>query len=216
MTEKSIDRDKLRQAMRKMDDDMIYFLLDDAIDLLTDSKLAKLVGNYIDLENLGPDGDERSPLDDVKAFHKVSLEGGYYEEIDVHSKNFIQNSRGTQAWIADCKRLLDRLVAMSLKNGSPDIAAAFDLIFELLERIDEGNDDIVFFADVGGSRQVYVNWEKVFPGYFKSLTLAAEPGYYAERVVELVDLYQKRDREKYLATARRVATAAQKKALRGA
>ena len=215
MSGKSIDRDKLRQVMRKMDDDMIYFLLDDAIDLLSDTKLTKLVGNYLDLTNLRMDGDERSPIEEVKTFHKVSLEGGYYEEIDVHSKNFIQNSRGTQAWISDCTRLLDRLVAMSHKKGSPEIAAAFDLIFELLEKIDEGN-DIVFFADEGGSWRVYVNWEKVFPGYFKSLTVAAESGYYAERVVELVDLYQKRDREKYLATARRVATAVQKKALRGA
>ncbi len=215
MSGKSIDRDKLRQVMRKMDDDMIYFLLDDAIDLLSDTKLTKLVGNYLDLTNLRMDGDERSPIEDVKTFHKVSLEGGYYEEIDVHTKTFIQHSRSTRAWIADCTRLLDRLVEMSSKVNSTEVAAAFDLIFGLLERIDEG-EKIIFFADVGGSRQVYVNWEKVFPAYFKSLALDAEPETYAERVVELVELYQKRDREKYLTTARRVATTDQKKALRGA
>ena len=212
MSGKSIDRYKLRQLMRKMDDDMIYFLLDDAIDLLPDTELTKLVGNYLDLTNLWPDDDERSPIDDVKTFHKASLKGGYYEEIDVHSKTFILHSRSTQAWIADCERLLDRLVAMSLEKGSPEITAAFDLIFDLLERIDEG-ERIIFFADEGGSWRVHVNWEKVFPAYFKTLALDAEPETYAERVVELVDLYGKRDREKYLASARHAATVDQKKAL---
>jgi hypothetical protein len=41
---------------------------------------------------------------------------------------------------------------------------AFDIIFELLDHIDDVNRDILFFADEGGSWALGIEWEKVLPG----------------------------------------------------
>jgi hypothetical protein len=37
----AIDRDKLRAAIRQLDDEYVFYMLDDAIDLLQPAKLAK-------------------------------------------------------------------------------------------------------------------------------------------------------------------------------
>ncbi|MGH9893875.1 MAG: hypothetical protein ACREA0_18205 [bacterium] len=46
MPRREIDRDKLRAAIRKLDDEYVFYLLDDAIDLLPQSKVLKLVDQY--------------------------------------------------------------------------------------------------------------------------------------------------------------------------
>ena len=38
-----IDRDKLRAAIRKLGDEYVFYMLDDAIDLLPPAKLHKIV-----------------------------------------------------------------------------------------------------------------------------------------------------------------------------
>ncbi len=146
MPVKEIDRDKLRTAIRKMGDEYSYYLLDDAIDLLPQTKLAKLIKGYFDPEKLRPDGKKQTLINDVKAFRDASLRSEYYESSDVNWKNSTQTSRGTRAWISGCNRLLDRLVAQSIKNMASEIVSAFDVIFGLLDHIDECLDN--------GSREI--------------------------------------------------------------
>ncbi len=100
-----IDRSKLRAAVRKLAKEHVFYMLDDAIDLLPPSKLHKIARKYLDLKRLRPDGEKAtksSLLADVKAFEKASLAGEYYESFNVNSKNFGEQSTGTMAWIAEC------------------------------------------------------------------------------------------------------------------
>jgi hypothetical protein len=60
---------------------------------------------------------------------------------------------------------------------------AFDVIFGLLDRIDECREDIVFFADEAGAWQVGVRCEKVLPPWLKVLSATAEPEEFAQRIV---------------------------------
>ena len=217
MPKREIDRDKLRVAIRKMEDESVRSLLDEAIDLLPQSKLAKLIEHYVDPKELRPDSKRKGALlDDVKTFQKASLRGDYYEDFMVNSKNYMDMSKGTEVWIAECNRLLGRCVDQSAKGDPAETREAFEIIFSLLEHIDACLDDIIFFADEGGSWQVGVEWDKVFPAWFKCLAVTAEPEEYASRVVEMVDEFDDYDREKHLTAAKRIATPAQKKALRGA
>jgi len=210
-----IDRSKLRAAIRKLGDEYVYFMLDKALDLLPDAKLALLVGQYIDLKRLRPDGTTKGDLfGEVAEFARASRAGEFYESFNVNSKNFMEKSNGTRAWISECRRLLEHLVAAaSKKDGATHAVEAFETIFGLLRHIDEARDDIIFFADEGGSWQVGVDWQRVFPAYFASLTKTATPEEYARRVVEVIDEFERHDRDKYLPVARRVATSAQRKAL---
>lgn len=59
---------------------------------------------------------------------------------------------------------------------------------------------------------VGVEWAKVLPALFWCLSRTTEPDEYARRVVEAVDQFAGLDQAKYLSTARRLGTAAQRRA----
>ncbi|MBL7189453.1 MAG: hypothetical protein ISS70_24255 [Phycisphaerae bacterium] len=217
MPAQPIDPDKLRVAIRKMSDTQVYYMLEEAIDLLPQTKLHKLVARFLDPGQLRPDSKTKgSLLKGIKAFQKASLEGRYYEGFNVNSKNHMEMSKGTRAWIAECNRLLDRCVAAVGKQDLTDTQQAFDIIFGLLDRVDECHDDILFFADEGGSWQVGVDWQKVLAAYFTCLSATSEPDEYARRVFKVIEAYDSYSKAKHLATARKNATPPQRKALRKA
>ena len=144
----------------------------------TPAKLHKIAKKYLDLKRLIPDAGRASKaslLTDVKLFEKASLAGEYYQSFDVNSKNCTQESTGTSAWIARSLRLLDRCVANASKGDPMELREAMDILFGLLDRIDECRDDIVFFADEGGAWQVGVDWDRVLPAWFKVLSATAGP-----------------------------------------
>ena len=110
--------------------------------------------------------------------------------------------------------VLRQMLELSGKGHHAEARKAMDLLFELLHQIDNGSDDIIFFADEGGSWQVGVNEEKVLPAYFRSLAAVAEPDEYAARVLEVIEERGSHDREKLLKVARRGANEAQRQALK--
>jgi hypothetical protein len=214
MAGQNIDRDKLRAAVRKMGTEYVFLMLDDAITLLPQGKLRKLIAQYLDPDEFRPDGARKVDLlADVKAFQKASLAGKYYQAFAVNSKNYREKSGGTLAWIADCLRLLERCLVQSKKEDPKTVCQAFETIFSLLTKIDEGNDDILFFADESGSWQVGVDWEDVLPAWFRVLSATAGPSEYAQRITTLLKRHHQYGRMKMLAAARKIATPAQRQAL---
>ena len=211
-----IDRDKLCAEVRKLRSDYVFFMLNDAIELLPPTKLHKVVKKYLDLKRLRPDAEKAtrpSLLTDVKRFEKASLAGEYYESFGVNSKNYTQQSAGTSAWIAEYLRLLDRCVINAKKRDPAEVREAMDILFGLLDHIDKCLDDVIFFADEGGSWQVGVDWAKVLPVWFKVLSATAEPEEYAERITGLLSRHYGYGRDKMLAIAHRAATTHQRRAL---
>ena len=217
MAVKPIDRDKLRVFMRTQDTEAQQMFLDRAIDLLPKTKLAKLVEGFADPRQLRTD--TASPtelLDAVKRFHAASLDGDYYEDFMVDSRNFMSMSQGTEAWIAECHRLLDSCVAASKRagrGGQVETRGAFDLLFDLLRKIDECNDDIIFFADEAGAWQVGVEWDVVLPAWFRCLGATASPDEYAAAVQGAIDEFASYRAVPLLEAAHRAATPEQREAL---
>lgn len=210
----AIDRDKLRAAVRRLGDEYVFYMLDDAIDLLPP---AKLVSGYLDVKQLRPDAPgKKNLLADVRTFDTASRAGKYYESFNVNSKNFMNKSTGTRAFIADCNRLLERCVMQAPKGDAAETREAIEIILGLLRYIDECNDGVIFFADEAGSWQVGVDWAKVLPALFSCLARSTAPEEYARRVVEVVDEFDRHDRGKHMAAARRFANPSQRKALRAA
>jgi hypothetical protein len=91
-----------------MGSDYIFYMLDDAITLLPEAKLRKLIENYLDATELCSDGTQNL-LADAKAFQEASLSGSYYNGAAGHGKNREENPIETLAWIADCRRLFETL-----------------------------------------------------------------------------------------------------------
>jgi hypothetical protein len=97
----------------------VFYILHDAMALLPESTLCKLIRPYIKLDELRPDdAAEESLLAEVQDFRRASLAHEYYESFDVNWKNSDKLSLGTVAWIAEC-RPRPCLVA------SPTIQSAF-------------------------------------------------------------------------------------------
>ena len=94
-----------------------------------------------------------------------------------------------------------------------EVREAMDILIGLLGHIDECNDDVVFFADEGGSWQVGVDWARVLPVWFKVLSATAGPEEFAGRITALLSNHYCYGRDKMLAIARRTATPDQRKAL---
>ena len=115
--------------------------------------------------------------------------------------------------IAEIRRLLDRCVINAKTSNPAEVREAMDMLFGLLDHIDKCLDDVIFFADEGGSWQVGVDWAKVLPVWFKVLSATAEPEEYAERITALLSCHYSYGRDKMLAIARRTATTHQRKAL---
>ena len=217
MATRQIDPEKIRVFIRSLRKDDLLLLLDRAIGLVPRTKLPKLVDGLADPGQFEPEGSTgKDLLETVRRFQEASERGDYYEGFDVNSKNFMEMSRGTETWIAECERLFARCAEQVSRGRHAEMREAFEILFGLLRRIDEGTDDILFFADEGGSWLVVVAWEKVLPAWFESLVPATNPEEYAEAVVGVIDEFDDSHRNKHLREARRVASPAQKKALRGA
>jgi hypothetical protein len=104
-------------------------------------------------------------------------------------------------------------VAQGKKEDPATICQSFEIIFSLLGKIDECTDDILFFADEGGSWQVGVDWETVLPAWFRVLSATAGPSEYAQSITTLLKRHYEYGRVKMLAAARRIATPTQRQAL---
>ena len=161
----AIDREKLRVALRRMGQESLCYFLDDALDLLSPAQLRAVAKNHVDLKSVRPEPKTkgRNPLDEVQAFERASLAREFHESFNVNSKNYMEKSNGTRTWIAECRRLLDRCVASAKVVDPTDVREAFEIIFSLLDRLDSGDDEVIFFADEAGAWQVGVEWEKVLP-----------------------------------------------------
>ena len=76
------------------------------------------------------------------------------------------------------------LCTVAAKRGNKnEIRRAMEICFGLLHHIDEGLDDVIFFADEGGWWQIGVDRDKVLAAYFLCLSATAPPGEYADRLI---------------------------------
>jgi hypothetical protein len=150
----------------------------------------------------------------VRKFHDASLRGEYYESFGVNSKNFMEKSGGTEAFIAEFGRLIGKCVRASAKGPHAPVREAFDLLLALLRRIDDDPDSVVFFADEAGSWQVGVDWREALPAYFCCLADGASGDDFAREVDRAITDFADYERPRHLTAARRVANPEQKAALR--
>jgi hypothetical protein len=209
-----LDREKLRTAIRKMGDDYIFYMLDDAITLLPEAKLRNLVEYYLDATAFCADGTrKRNLLADARSFQKASLSGSYYNGSAGRGKNREEDPIETLSWIAECRRLLDRCAKQTPKRNAAEVCQAFEIVFGLLDHIDEGHDDVISFADEGGSCQMGFDWEKVLPAWFRVLSATVDPADYAHRIGAFLNRHCAFGRTRMLAVARNTATPAQRQAL---
>ena len=210
-----VDIEKLRVALRRMSRGNLLSLANRAIELVPRARLGALVAGMVRLDLLTEGkGAAVSLVDEVRTFHDACLRRDYYESFDVNSKNYIDTSKGTDAFMAEFDRLIEKCIRASAKGRSSAVLEAFELLFALLRRLDRDPDSVVFFADEGGSWQVGVDWRAALPAYFRCLADGTPAEDFVREVDRAIRDFAHYDQPKHLAAARRVANAEQRVALR--
>lgn len=78
-----IDRDKLRAEVRKLGNERIFYLLDDAIGLLPPARLQKLVRRYIAPERMFRASEGGSPMHTVTKIPLLEVFNRLLEPVDL-------------------------------------------------------------------------------------------------------------------------------------
>lgn len=213
----TVDLQKLRHSLAQMTRGQLLIVAQRACAHVPVEGLPALLGDLVELklvEDLatGP----LSTLEEVVWFRTESLGGRYYEGFDVNSRNCNEQSKGTDAFIAEFDRLATRCVVEAEAESEPcqRVAQAFEGLFDVLRAIDMGNDDVLFFADDGGSWSVGVNWRQVLPAYFSCLARGASAAAYADRVDRVISDFAGYDSDRYLVAAWKLASDEQRAMLR--
>lgn len=119
-------------------------------------------------------------------------------------------SMGTIAWLTKFNRLMESS-ASKAKAGDPSVfRKCMEILFNLLDTLDSGDTEIVFFADEGGSWQVGVDWSEILPVWFRVLSATAEPEVYSHGVLNRITRHQNYRRAELLGIALSVATPSQR------
>jgi hypothetical protein len=214
MTSRITNLEMLRRELQGMSRGDLLIIAERAIELVPGATLKALVGDYVRVDGVSEaSATPSSLLDEVRKLHVDSLAGRYFEDFAVNSRNCTQYSRGTDAFIAEFKRLLRGCISAA-DSGQYEVARqAFELLFGLLRHIDEGHDDVIFFADEGGSWQLGVDWRSVFAAYFRCLAETATAADFATTVDQTIAGFAEHDRPQHLRTAQALASAAQRATL---
>ena len=210
------DWEQVSRSLKRLNKDALIEMLGLAYEVLPRTRIIEVFGEYVDFEALAAKPRKsisaKRLLEIVQQFHKDSLKERYRQDFNVNSKNYREMSEGTRGWIKETNKLFDQCVQVAEKGHHRQAREAMDLLFDLLRRIDDG-EDFIFFADEAGSWQVGVEYEEIFPAYFAALAATANATDYATRVLELVNKYQTYHRDKHLRSARRAASPEQRAAL---
>ncbi len=235
MTQHQFDSKGLRAELRALPRGPLLLIAERAIELVSHDQLAALLGDIIQVNAYATATDTNSVdaapngmallLDEVRSFQYAAMDGEFYEHVEINNKGRREQSAGTDAFIAEFDRLMRksvRAMAVGTEPGLRDglghgLRDCFELLFALLRHIDEGNDDVLFFADDGSSLDVGVNWRVVLPAYFACLARAeaSSPEAFARAVDETIEEFAEHDRLRYVDAARAVANDAQRVAMMG-
>jgi len=169
---KHVNHDKVWEVIRTVQREGLLLLLSRAVKYVPVSELEAVFGQHAHPNQVGDvEQHETTPLlEEVREFVEAALRGEFYEEYFVNSQNCMDQSGKTQEFEARLDLLFDRLVAETDSTDPTEVCTAFELILSLLREIDKCERDIVFFADEGGTWQFSIDWKRVLPPYFRSLS----------------------------------------------
>ena len=215
MSGSELDRQQIRRAIRQMGNEYVFYLLDDAISLLSQAQLRQLIAPYANPDQfIEHEAPQKDLLAKVLAFQKTSLAGEYYEETPIPARNCEENSWRTLCWIADFRRLLGRCAAESSSASAADVCRTFEILFGLLNSLDDGTGEGIFFTEEGGSWMVGVDWENVLPAWFRVLAATVAPAEYAPRVEAIIRRHCPSEQAEMLVLARSVEMSVQQRPAR--
>ena len=91
--------EKLRTALRAMPRGDLPVIAERALELVPEVSLTSLLGDFVRVYGVENASLRPAPLlEEVQKFHADSLAGRYYQDFAVNSRNFMETSKGTDAF----------------------------------------------------------------------------------------------------------------------
>lgn len=208
-----IDYTAVRAELRNLSRGSLLVIAERAAELIPAEQLSVLLGEIANIEAsaLFP---VAALISDTRQFVNAAMAGHYYEAVEINNRGRQEQSGGTDVFVAEFDRLVRRCAIAPEQGQFAATWKSVELLLDLLRYIDEGNDNVLFFADDGGSLTGSINWHSLLPAYFKCLTAILPPVEFARTVVSTIDEFVRYDREHHLAAAHVVANDAQRVTLR--
>src|SRR5262249_50211662 len=115
------DLDLLRAALGRTTRGDLLVTLGRAVERLAPEALDEVLAGYFALEDFAPGAVTSTKLlAEVAGFCKRARDGDYYESFGVNSKNFMDKSEGTEAFMEDLDRRYARCIRAA--ESAPDRA----------------------------------------------------------------------------------------------
>ena len=207
-----IDFNAVRAELRAMDRGSLLIIAERALELMPETELHTLLGDFMEFTT--PLVDAGTLLKEVRTFSDAAMTGLFYEIVEINNRGRQAQSHGTDAFIAEFHRLLRKCIHAAADQDAPSgVCDSFRLLFGLLRHIDEGNDDVLFFADEGSSSDISVHWRTALPPYFNCLAKKLSSQEFARTVNEAITDFVNHDQLWYWEVANNVANDAQRIAL---
>ncbi len=215
MPNQLIDSTVVRAELRTLSRGSLLVIAERAAEFIPADRLSALLGDFVKLE--GDTSKTMRPVaalfDDVREFFNAAMAGNYYEAVDINNRGRQEQSGGTDAFVAEFDRLLRRCILGANQGEFVGVRNSIELLFALLRHVDEGNDEVLFFADDGGSSNVGANWHSALPAYFKCLAATLPSAEFARTVVSTINEFVSYNRAHFLTAAHVVADDTQRAAL---
>lgn len=215
MTAPLIDFTAVRAELRALNRSSLLIIAERAIELMPASQLSTLLSDFVRVETSTAEASHTSVSlpDEVKMFCDAAMAGEYFKTVEINNRGRQKQSKGTDAFIAEYHRLLHKCICAADQKVLSELCESFEFLFGLLSHIDEGDDDVLFFADDGSSLDVGVDWRIALTAYFNCLAKTSSQEEFAHTVGVAIADFVSYDRQWYLDLARNVANDAQRAAL---
>jgi len=204
-----MDKTRLFEYLSKQKLPQVLELLRSAFDEMSTKQRQRVFGEIYDL--IPPAAVQGGKLlQDVRKFYDESIAGKYYAPFNVNSKNFMDIPEETEAWFERLGELLESGTIISEQNDHSTAVKCFDLLYALIFKMADGDEEIVF-ADELGSWMIPVDEKKAINAYLKSLSLVSSAEEFVKAALPLIgrDSYSSFAKKVY-ASAMRFANKEQK------
>ena len=115
MTDQMVDLAGIRRSLQSLSRGQLLIIAARAVEALPSAAVQTLLGDFIPVDTVADDGTGSATLlDEVRALYALSMSGHYFEDFPVAGWNCTQQSKGTDAFIAEFNRLVEqRVIALS-------------------------------------------------------------------------------------------------------
>ena len=191
-----MNKTRLFEYLSKQKLPLLLELLQSAFDEMSTKQRQRVFGEiYALMPTAAVQGEKL--LKEVHKFYNESIAGKYYAPFNINSKNFMDIPEETEVWFECLGEFLKNSTILSERNDHATAVKCFELLYALIFKMEDGDEDIVF-ADELGSWMIPIDEKNAINAYLKSLALVSSAEEFVKAALPLIS------RDSYSSFAKKV------------